>query len=225
MCMPEVSNWKTHTLTRSLLCDKLSRFSFLLLTKCWDKMTRKHTNNSYFLATEECFLFTVRRIIPNCSQCGNHPHCLEIVSSAPASSLKNICFTVNMLENESTMTLRLSHHHRCQRFCHFTESGEVKTIRCDAHRLLKTLHCSRLKWFLPLAHVYFPAGSIQRVPVSSAAFQHSWNLHLPQCRSLKMAANMQNYLFLGNDKKEKIAESQSHHLRAHVLERFATWKC
>lgn len=116
----------------------------------------QHTNNSYLCTTKECFLLLVHRIISDCSRSGNHPHCREIVSSAQASSLDNINFTLKMLS-----WWRPWHYHRCQGFCHFTETGEVKTMQSDVDRLFKASHCIHFKEFLPLAHFQFPGDVLK----------------------------------------------------------------
>lgn len=92
-------------------CRQTVTFSFPASDTILLRLNYKETqraNNSYFQATKERFLFTTCWIIPDCSQCGNHPHCPEIVSLAPASSLKNIYFIAKMLEYELTTTFTLS---------------------------------------------------------------------------------------------------------------------
>lgn len=160
------------------------------------KETQRANNNSYFRATKECFLFTTHWIIPDRSRCGNHPHCPEIVSSAPASSPKNIYFTAKMLEYELTMTLTpplLPNVLSLYRIW-----GSQKTIHPDVDRLLKTSHYFQL----PLAPFHFPAGSIHlnmfpwtvKCCFSTLSFAAMLSFFPTQLQICK------NYLFLKDEK-------------------------
>lgn len=169
----------------------------------------QRASNSYFPMTKECFLFTVHWIIPGCSQCGNHPHCPEIVSSAPASSLKNIYFTGSMLEYELTMTLWSWQCHCCQMFCNFTESGEVEN-----NTLWRGSPVKNLTLFSDQSDSYL-----------LAQFQFSSRQHTPQrvsrnAQVLPFNTQLQNCLL-----KEKDENIRKNHIISvpRVLQRFAQW--
>lgn len=201
--------------------DKMSHICFLLLTKCFcGSITRKRRIQIILCRTFYDALYDSR-------QCGNHLHCPAIVSSAAASSLKNILFTGNTFEYELTMTLWLWHRRCRQKLCHFAEPGEVKTIhRYPAKNF--TLFAVRATLTVPLAHFYFPAGSIHlhMSPYAakdciSALREHAFAMTFfsdsGSCKNAKLLTKKKKT----NSKVENTTSCQSHHFRPHVLERFA----
>lgn len=114
------------------------------------------TNHSYVSATQERYLFIVHLIFPNWSQSGNHPHCPKIASPASGSSLKNFYFTDWML------TL----------------------IITAANSSVPLLNLRKLKQYIPTQIASFSSmhACTHHFHEQSSAFQHYWNLRLPQCR-------------------------------------------